>query len=292
MSERKISPKERLKRAHAEFLLRKRHGVENVGSNGNGNGNGVTSLPGTMEIHSVPLSEIDHEDQRFQWRVNVSHADLKESIEKDGLQVPLVLWGKSKPYKVIDGFRRLHCARDLNWTEIEAVIRGDITEEEAYKLSFIENVKRKNLSAVDKAHAIWHAMYKRGLDKEPIAEAFSISVRQVERYLAIVDYPEALQKSLLSQEIAMGHAVLLSRSRGVDIPKEIERIRADVLSVPQLRKSLRARLKGREPRKYWQKLPDGFRVHSFRVGSKTSATVRERIRESLREVLAYLEEEQ
>src|SRR6266850_685549 len=139
MSENGTSAKTRLKLAHQRFRSKQ---SEQKAKCPEGSG------PSTVRV--VPLAEVDLADDRFQWRLNVSHGDLRKSLEKEGQLVPVVLWGKQQPYKVIDGFRRLICAQELGWSKCEAIVRADLTEDEAFKLSFIENVKRRNLSSVDR----------------------------------------------------------------------------------------------------------------------------------------------
>ncbi|MCD4654610.1 ParB N-terminal domain-containing protein [bacterium] len=64
----------------------------------------------------------------------------------------MILWGKKPPFKIIDGFRRIKAIRKIEWDKVRAIIKKDISEDDAYRLSFVENVKRKNFTPIDMAN--------------------------------------------------------------------------------------------------------------------------------------------
>lgn len=247
----------------------------------------LRGLPETSVV-AVPLSEIEVSDTRFQWRLNLKPKDLRDSLRREGQQEPVILWGDKPPFVLIDGFRRAYCARELGWTEIKAIIREDVTEQQAFRLSFIANVARRNLSRLEQAHAIWSALHQKRMTKEGIAEAFGISVRQVERYLEIVNYPAQIQEALLQGSITMGHANLLSKAMGIDLGAMLKRLSLERLSVPDLRRALKGQARVVPPRRHFQRLKNGFRIYGFKVDENTSEAEKDRLRKSLETALEIL----
>ena len=209
----------------------------------------------------VDVGDIDSSDRRFQFRLNEAPTDLIESVKTHGQQVPVTLWD-TKPYVIIDGFRRVHAARALDLRTVKAIIRSDLDEQGAFAVSFIENAKRRNFGPLDKAHAIRIAIHQHQLQLEMVAEQLQLSPRQVRRYLQILNFDQPLAEALDCQRISMGHAVVLHRASPENVCAAIHEVQTEKLSVDELRKRLNTRRGGR-PRSYVVQQGAGFRMNSF-----------------------------
>jgi ParB/RepB/Spo0J family partition protein len=130
----------------------------------------------------------------------------------EGQLVPVILWGKSAPYKIIDGYRRIAAISQLEWPSVRAIVRDDIDEEGAYRLSFIENVKRKNFSPLDLANAIWK-MQTKGKSKEQLKGELNLSESQVNRYKALLDFFGPIKAALDYDKLTMALAMRTSQPR-------------------------------------------------------------------------------
>lgn len=90
----------------------------------------------------------------------ISVEELSKSIEKHGLQFPVVVQNDvilpdGYKYRLIVGFRRFTaCTQFLKWTHIPANIRSGLTNTEARVLNLLENIDRKDLNILEEAHAI------------------------------------------------------------------------------------------------------------------------------------------
>jgi ParB family chromosome partitioning protein len=249
----------------------------------------VEGLPARSTIRSVPLGEIDAEDTRFQFRLSPTTGDLRASIRTGGQQVPLLLWGSNPPYKIVDGFRRVAAIAEIGWDSVKAIIREDLTEQAAFALSFIENVKRKNYSPVDKANAIWQAIHGRGMKKEEVARELGLSVKQVGRYLKLLELDSALQQAVKRGRISMAHAAALHHSGIRDPARWIERIREEGLTEKQLRRRLKKAGRGGRPKLYLNADgKGGFRMYPFRYRSEMGAAEKKRIIDALERALKLL----
>src|SRR3972149_4719217 len=120
------------------------------------------------QVQDIPLDDIKADESGFQYRLSANLGDLKHSLAQEGQKEPIDLTG-SKPYRIIDGFRRVAAVQALGWPTVKGLVHKGISDEEAHKLAFIKNVVRKNLSPMDKANAIYQAK-QRGMKAAELNE--------------------------------------------------------------------------------------------------------------------------
>ncbi len=99
----------------------------------------------------LPLSQIEISDLNARTdKVGKDLSELKESIQKIGIQQPIVTYKKGKMYDVIIGQRRTLACKELNYEYIPALIT-DVNDKTSLILkSFSENIHRLDLSYRDK----------------------------------------------------------------------------------------------------------------------------------------------
>jgi ParB family chromosome partitioning protein len=190
----------------------------------------------TKVVVDVPIEDISPEEV-YQFRLRTTTGDLKDSLLREGQREPVDLLG-AKPYKIVDGYRRIAAIRELGWKTVKAFIHKDMTPAEAQRLAFLKNVVRKNLSPLDKANAI-HQAKRRGRSLESLAEDFGISVKQVRRYEGLLALPESLQAHVDKGTLTMAHAKLLSDHRVDDVAKWVTTIDETKLNAAALARVLR-----------------------------------------------------
>lgn len=246
---------------------------------------------GRVWAQSVPLGEIDREDARFQHRLFASSEDLVESIRAHGQRTPVHLAGEAPPYAVVDGFRRIDALCRLGRESVVAVVERGAAEKELFALSFAENVRRRSYTTWDKAHAIWQAVQRWQLGKPEVAALLGLSVRQVDRYLALVSFDEALREAVADGRLTMAHAVVLHRAAGSDPAKWIEETVTSGLSAAELSKRLR-RSPWRRDRNNLSLVRDarGFRLKPIRYRADANAAEKRRIWETLEAAMRIVAE--
>ncbi len=243
-----------------------------------------------IEVQDIPLEDIK-EDLTFQYRLSASVGDLRRSLEVEGQQEPIDLTG-AKPYRIIDGFRRVEAMRSLGWPVVKALVHRGITDNEAHKVAFIKNVVRKNLSPMDKANAIFQAK-QRGMKEAEVEEYFGISEKQIARYENLLDFPPEIQKLLEKETIPMGHAKVLAdfRVKEKDIAGWVQKIQDNDLSAKQLKKELKkasgVRMGGK-PKLYMRKEKNGFRMFPFAISKDAPQSEKDKVSKLLQEALELL----
>jgi ParB/RepB/Spo0J family partition protein len=113
--------------------------------------------------------------------------DLAKSIAKDGLIEPIVVRPKGNKYEVVAGERRVRAAVLSNITRLPAIIREEMTDEEASRLRLVENMKRKDLTLVEKVEGIKAHMEKYGVLLEEVAEELGVKPATVRKWFIDVE---------------------------------------------------------------------------------------------------------
>ena len=241
---------------------------------------------GTTEVRMVPLAEIDRSVRRYQYRLNGSVSGLKASLAREGQREPVDLTAAS-PHVVIDGYRRVQAVGELGWDSVHALVH-EVGENEAHRMAFLKNVVRRNLSPIEKAHAI-HLARQRG--QSDLAAEFGLSAKQVARYEKLLDFPEAVQKLVDAGELTMAHAKALADCGVKDARPWLAMIAQDGISAAELRKRVRAALGKKAPGRkpvYLRQERNGIRVYAFSIRRDAPKAERERVVTLLREAIEVL----
>jgi ParB family chromosome partitioning protein len=96
--------------------------------------------------------------------------DLAKSLQRDGLIEPIVVRPHNQKFEVVAGERRVRAAIIANIPRIPAVVREGLTDKDASRLRLLENIKRKDLTLVEKVDGIKAHMEKNGLSLDQVAE--------------------------------------------------------------------------------------------------------------------------
>jgi ParB family chromosome partitioning protein len=246
-------------------------------------------------MQEIALEEINTTDTTFQYRLSSTVADLTVSLRREGQKEPVDLLvskanGGPRPYRVVDGFRRLAALRNLGWKTVRAWVHQGMSEEEAHKLAFIKNVVRKNLRPMDKANAI-HLAKQRGRTLPDLAREFGLSEKQLKRYEALLTVPPEIQRLVDKGIVSMAHAKVLSEFRVNDLGRWIQRIGDDGVSVKQLRRDL-GRAVGVRPvgrqKLYMKKEKNGIRMYPFTISRNASREERRKVVGLLQDAIEVL----
>jgi len=243
----------------------------------------VSGIPeGTVvEVH---LEEIDLDNTELEFRVDQKLKDLVEDIKVNGQQFPVILRkveGKDK-YQLVSGFRRCRTLQLLEWPTVKAIVRDDLDDDDAFRISFMENEKRKNYTGVDKANAI-AKLRLRGKSDEEIQGIYGIGSRQIERYKQVSTFPPALREAISDSRILTTHGLALMKALNahgdkVVLTDWIGLVEAEVLSVRKLTRLLNTRFgKPNTKKRYFEKQKDGgFRLYPMRFDPKSTTSADKR----------------
>ena len=238
----------------------------------------VDGLAEGYKIQNIAIDRLDFDDTELEFRVDRKIKDLVEDIGKNGQQFPVILrpYEGSRKFQIVSGFRRSRAILELGWDTVKAIVRTDLDDDMAFRVSYLENEKRKNLTGVDKAHAIVKLRIK-GKSDEEISEIYGIGQRQLERYKKVSTFPDTLKSAISEGEILTTHGLALMKvidAHGdkVHAAEWVKRTFEEGLSVRQLTRELNKEFgKVRKPKRYFEKSKGGgFRLYPMRFDPKTT----------------------
>jgi ParB/RepB/Spo0J family partition protein len=237
----------------------------------------------------VPLNHISIDDLTFQYRILPTWDDVKSALERDGQLEPVDLLAP-KPYRIIDGFRRIHAASEIGWTNVTAFIYLDITEEQAHGIAFAKNVMRRNLSPLERANAIYQAR-QRGRTIEAIATDFGVSTKQIHRYEELLTFPKGLQGLVDDHDLSMAHATLLAACSIAEIVNWAEKVHEQSWSATDLRRELRMNRGKRaipQIQQYLKLTGDLLKLSTIRIRKSATDADKTAVIAALRKAIEFL----
>lgn len=145
---------------------------------------------------------------RYQPRRSFKEEELEElvdSIRSQGVIQPLIVRKAQMGYELVAGERRLRAAKRAGLDQVPVVVK-DISDTEMLEMSIVENIQRENLNPVEEADAYHRLITEFGLTQEKAAERVGKSRSAVANFLRIRQLPDDIKKSILNDQLTMGHA--------------------------------------------------------------------------------------
>jgi ParB family transcriptional regulator, chromosome partitioning protein len=131
-------------------------------------------------------------------------AELDElicSIKEKGLLQPIVVRSKGKYYEIVAGNRRYKACTTLGWRKIVCHV-VELTDKEAFEVSLIENMQRKDIDPIEEAHAFKNYVLTFGWGGiSELAAKIGKSVSYVDKRIRLLDLPNDILDSILKFEM-------------------------------------------------------------------------------------------
>ena len=131
--------------------------------------------------------------------------ELADSIKEHGIIQPIVVRPIGDKYELIAGERRTKASAMAGLTTIPAIIR-DMDDTESAKVSLLENLQRKNLSAIEEARTYKRILDLANMTQEELAKTMGKSQPMVANKLRLLSLPEEIQDALIKNQISERHA--------------------------------------------------------------------------------------
>ena len=159
-----------------------------------------------QNILQVPIDEII--PNRFQPRLNFDDRGLEElasSIKQHGIIQPLVLRRVDDKYEIIAGERRYKAATMAGLSKVPAVI-ADVDDNKSAEVAIVENVQRRDLSAIEEARSYKNLLDKGYLTQAELAKKMGLSQSAIANKLRLLNLDEEVQQALIENKISERHA--------------------------------------------------------------------------------------
>lgn len=136
--------------------------------------------------------------------------DLAESIKESGVVQPIVLRTQVWGYELLAGERRWRASQLAGLHEIPAVIRDDLSDDEAFVVGLIENLQRESLTPMETAAGLKRLSEIFELTHEQIGDRVGKSREYVSNYLRLINLAPTVQTLVNEGHILLGHAKVLA----------------------------------------------------------------------------------
>ncbi len=163
--------------------------------------------------------------------------ELADSIEKNGIMQPIIVRPSPKQqghYEIIAGERRWRAAQLANLTLVPVIIR-DVEDQLALELALVENIQRKDLTALEEASGYQRLMDEFGYNQETLARTVGKSRSHIANLLRLLDLPDEIKELMDKDQLTMGHArALLTASNPVTLAKHVVKEQLNVRQTEML----------------------------------------------------------
>ncbi|RLS58775.1 MAG: ParB/RepB/Spo0J family partition protein [Planctomycetota bacterium] len=204
------------------------------------------STPADAELRNIPIADLTRNP--FQPRKDFHQEDLNEladSVREHGILQPLLVREYEGTYQLIAGERRWLAAQRAGLTVVPCRV-VDVVDQTAFEYALEENLKRKDLSDIEKAFAFREYLSHFSCSIEDLGKQLSMSRSAVSNMLRLLDLPVPVRNAISSGKISSGHARSLLPLPEADQLAMCGRIQAEGLSVRQTEATVRQML-GRSP---------------------------------------------
>lgn len=179
------------------------------------------------KIELINIKEL-FSDTNFNCRGEIIPFDVRslaQNIEKNGLLQPITVQPYSviPPYhfRVIVGHRRLLAYKALKKTEIPAIVKENLTDDQAHALNLIENIERQDLNVLQEANAI-HRFKLAGMTQKEVAALLGQAAGWVQTRFGLLELPVEIQNEAAAGFLTTDH---IRRLVGMDRDTQFETVR-------------------------------------------------------------------
>lgn len=192
------------------------------------------------QILQVPIEDIL--PNRFQPRLafdDASLQDLAASIKQHGIIQPLILRRKNDKYEIIAGERRYKAARMAGLVSVPAII-SNLSDSASAEVAIVENVQRKDLTAIEEAKSYQAILDKGYMTQEELAKRMGLSQSAISNKLRLLTLDESVQNAVLKNQISERHARSLLKVKDKNMQKVLlDKIINERLTVRQLEEEIK-----------------------------------------------------
>ena len=171
------------------------------------------------KILQVPIEDII--PNRFQPRLSFDDAslnDLARSIKQHGIIQPLVLRRKNDKYEIIAGERRYKAAKIAGLIAVPAII-SNLSDSDSAEVAVIENVQRKDLTAIEEARSYQTLLEKGYMTQEELAKKMGLSQSAISNKLRLLTLDNSVQEAVIKEQISERHARSLLKVKDPEMQK-------------------------------------------------------------------------
>ncbi len=203
---------------------------------------GISTLPITKLVAGKYQPRIRFEEE--------SLTELSDSIKKNGILQPVLVRPASQPgkYEIVAGERRWRAAKMAGLAQIPVLIRN-IDDQQALEAALVENIQRKDLSAIEEAKGYQRLMEEFKYTQEKLAGTIGKSRSHVANTIRLLTLPEEVKKMINKGDLTAGHArSLIGAENPLELARQIVKGGLNVREAEQEGRKAKGKEKSPRPR--------------------------------------------
>lgn len=166
-----------------------------------------SSVPSFGSVREIEVSKIF--PNPFQPR-KVFNAEalqeLAESIKEHGVIQPVVVTQTPAGFELVVGERRFRASVLAGMTHVPAIVKEGMADLTKLEVALIENIQRHELNPIEEAHAYDRLVKGFNMTQEQIAKKLGKSRPAITNTLRLLNLPAEIQRAIIENKIAEGHA--------------------------------------------------------------------------------------
>lgn len=165
-----------------------------------------------MKLLSLPIESLTIGDDFRLDEDPEALAEMAASMQECGVLQALLVRPTNGGWEVVAGRRRLAAARIAGLETVPCIVKI-LGADESLDAAFVENLHRRELSAIEEALA-YARMKKRGLSQAQIARKASRSQVHISTLLRLLELPKEMQAAIHEGKLAYTTALRSDRKTG------------------------------------------------------------------------------
>lgn len=179
-------------------------------------------------LATIPIAAITPGNNDRRHFAAAALQELADSIRANGLAQPPTVVPKGDGYQLVAGERRWRACQLLGWDTIPAMVRSDLTAEQASAIMLAENTARADLDPVEEGRA-YQSRIDAGWSVARLSETAGVSAQRINARTRLLSLREDLQALVRSGDLQVGYAQTLAAA-GLDFNRQmiaVQRLQAN-----------------------------------------------------------------
>ncbi len=169
------------------------------------------------QVHDIPRENIHPDPDQPRRRFDpIELQELADSIEAAGLLQPIIVVRHPtipNAYLIVAGERRWRAHGLLSYPTVPSIIRDDGAHER-WKLAFVENLQRADLTPMEKARGYRRCIEEQGMPLRETSQLVGASELTISLYLKLLKLPEEVQEAIDNGALSIGAGLNLAQHKG------------------------------------------------------------------------------
>lgn len=186
-----------------------------------------------LGVRHVPVDRIEPNPNQPRTVFEQSALDeLAASVREHGILQPVLIrpFGGPNRYQLVAGERRWRAAQAAGLKRIPAIVR-DLEGGRSLEVALVENIQRKELNAMEEAHAYRVLAEDFGISHELIAKRVGKDRATISNTLRLLKLPDSVQQMVSEGKLSAGQARALLPLEGKTIGEIALRVVREGLNV-------------------------------------------------------------